>query len=56
MQRLMQQISGTFRHRMRRIRARSRGIYSYLDEQMLVQKYIKELKIEQRILRGHCCR
>ena len=33
---------------MRRIRARSRGIYSYLDEQILIQKYIKELKIEQR--------
>ena len=33
---------------MRRIQARSRGIYSHLDEQILIQQYIKELKIEKR--------
>jgi hypothetical protein len=33
---------------MRRIRARSRGIYSHLDEQILIQRYIKELKIEKQ--------
>ena len=34
---------------MRRIRARSRGIYSHFDEQIVIKKYIRGLKIEHRL-------
>ncbi len=44
----MTQISGMYRRGMRRIRARSQGIYSNFDEQLLIQKYIDELGIRNK--------
>jgi hypothetical protein len=41
-------IVSTYRRVMRRLRSRSKGIYSYGDEQILIAKYLKELKVESR--------
>jgi hypothetical protein len=39
----------TYRRGIRRLQARSKGIYSYGDEQILIARYIKDLKIESRV-------
>jgi hypothetical protein len=42
-------VGAIYRRGLRRIRARSRGIYSNFDEQIIIQKYLAALKIETRV-------
>src|ERR1700688_1701676 len=45
----LKQFPGFFYRGARRVQAKCKGIYSNFDEQVIIEKYVSELKIRQRL-------